>query len=677
MIRVVSGGTARAPVRKDGVARLLALAALACLSPVLSSCSDDCCDVDVAAVNQPPVALAASVTVSEDGSVGILLAGSDPDGTIAGYRVASQPTNGGLSGTAPDLTYTPDADFHGADEFTFTVTDDDGAESAAAAVTIEVTSVNDPPTALSQAVEVVGGESADIVLEGTDIDGSIVAYEITRQPAHGVLTGTAPDLTYAADVRYAGEDSFAFTVTDDEDAVSATAEVSIDVTAAPCRENRDLLAAFYWATGGDEWADNGGWLVADDLSDWHGVEAEAECVVAIRLQDNGLKGTLPWEIGSLEMLRHLDIRRGYCPEDGECLPNELDGGIPRELGNLTGLESLRLDGFGYITDATGALYELEGQGLTGPIPVELGKLSNLKVLMLGANKLSGPIPPELADLTHLESLFLNSNELSGEIPIELGNLANLTALSLKHNDLSGPIPPELGNLASLGHLALNANALSGMIPAELGQLTRLGNLWLDYNDLSGSIPAELGNLTSLRTLVLRSNELSGPLPVEIGGLASLRWLWLGANKLSGPIPVEVSGLVDLESLILAANELSGEIPVELSTLVSLERLDLGDNELSGAIPPELGALVSLTRLLLGGNALTGAVPAEVGNLTSAEVLELDRNQLSGPLPLEMTSLAELEIFRFDANAGLCAPTDEAFQAWLLGIPERDNGPNCE
>ena len=137
------------------------------------------------------------MTVAEDGSLGIRLAGTDPDGTVVRYRVATQPANGTLSGTDADLTYAPDADFNGWDAFTFTVTDDDGAVSAPADVSIEVTPVNDPPVALSQSLEVAGGDSLDIVLEGTDVDGEVTAYEIARQPAHGVLTGTACELTYA------------------------------------------------------------------------------------------------------------------------------------------------------------------------------------------------------------------------------------------------------------------------------------------------------------------------------------------------------------------------------------------------------------------------------------------------------------------------------------------------
>ena len=139
-------------------------------------------------------------------------------------------------------------------------------------------------------------------------------------------------------------------------------------------------------------------------------------------------------------------------------------------------------------------------------------------------------------------LALNLNQLTGPIPPELGNLSNLEWLSLYNNQLTGPIPAELGNLSSLGGLVLEENQLTGPIPGELGNLSNLEVLHLGSNQLTGPIPPGLGNLSNLRELDLGANHLTGPIPPELRNLATLRELELGSNDLSGPIPPEFGNL---------------------------------------------------------------------------------------------------------------------------------------
>ena len=111
--------------------------------------------------------------------------------------------------------------------------------------------------------------------------------------------------------------------------------------------------------------------------------------------------------------------------------------------------------------------DLGSNQLTGEIPPEIGKLTNLIYLDLGSNQLTGEIPAEIGELTNLTGLLLYDNELTGVIPSEIGNLTNLIYLMLSSNELSGSIPPEIGNLANLQGLNLHSNQLSGLIPDEI------------------------------------------------------------------------------------------------------------------------------------------------------------------------------------------------------------------
>jgi hypothetical protein len=89
--------------------------------------------------NNPPVADDQTVTTGEDKSVDINLTASDDDGDTLTYAALSQPGHGSLSGTPPDLTYTPEEGYTGRDSFTFIV-NDGKAYSNIATVNIMVTS---------------------------------------------------------------------------------------------------------------------------------------------------------------------------------------------------------------------------------------------------------------------------------------------------------------------------------------------------------------------------------------------------------------------------------------------------------------------------------------------------------------------------------------------------------
>ena len=253
--------------------------------------------------------------------------------------------------------------------------------------------------------------------------------------------------------------------------------------------DREVLEAFYHATGGPDWFFNTNWLSDAPLSEWYGVSTnEQGRVERLTLQRNNLTGALPPELPRLTSLQYLSL-----------LFNQLSGPISPELGQMTGLRALIL---------------FDNQ-LSGPIPPELGQLTNLTLLHLDQNQLTGPIPPELGQLTALSTILgLASNQLTGPIPPELGRLTNLERLQLQGNQLSGPIPPELGQLTSLEWLSLSSNQLSGPIPPELGQMTRLKYLQLQGNQLSGPIPVEFGNLTAL-TLLRIDSDTGLCLPPEI------------------------------------------------------------------------------------------------------------------------------------------------------------------
>ncbi len=186
-------------------------------------------EITVTAVNDAPVANFQAVSLAEDGAVAITLSGADAEGDPLSFSLASSPAHGALTGTAPDLTYTPEANFYGPDSFSFTV--NDGAlDSAPASVSITVTSVNDLPVANPQSLATNEDTALAITLTGSDLEGSALSFSIASAPAHGSLSGTAPNLTYTPAANYSGADSFTFTANDGQ-ASSAPAVVDLTIAA--------------------------------------------------------------------------------------------------------------------------------------------------------------------------------------------------------------------------------------------------------------------------------------------------------------------------------------------------------------------------------------------------------------------------------------------------------------
>ena len=183
--------------------------------------------ISISAVNDVPTANAGSKGTSEDTPLAIVLSGSDVETANLSYAIVTQPANGTLSGTPPNVTYTPKQHYNGGDSFSFRV-NDGSANSAPATIGIIVSPVNDAPAAYSRAVTTPRNTAVAIVLTGGDVDGNPLTFAVMNSPANGTLGGTPPNLTYTPKNDYAGSDSFTFRVNDGT-VNSANATISITV----------------------------------------------------------------------------------------------------------------------------------------------------------------------------------------------------------------------------------------------------------------------------------------------------------------------------------------------------------------------------------------------------------------------------------------------------------------
>ncbi|KAG6658380.1 hypothetical protein CIPAW_04G156800 [Carya illinoinensis] len=344
---------------------------------------------------------------------------------------------------------------------------------------------------------------------------------------------------------------------------------------------------------------------------------------------------------------------------------------------------------------------LEGNNFDGNIPASIGRLTELRKLMLITCPLIGSFPPEIGNLSNLEELGLADNsKIVSTFPSEFGKLKKLKFLWMANTNLIGEIPNTIGEMEALEHLDLSTNSLTGKIPdslfmpknlriiprvvkalnlnfvdlSENNLLKNLTSLALFLNQLSGKIPDSIGRLPRLIHLGLFNNNFSGSLPLELGSYSMLKRLWVSTNKLTGQLPehlcdngklVEViaseNQLVgDLELVKIYRNNFSGNIPSGLWTSSNLNMLMLSDNSFTGELPERLAwnlsrlemnnnknllvlkaNLSGLTTLFLDQNRLSGTLPSDINSWKLLNTLNLSRNEISGQIPKELGSLLGL------------------------------------
>ncbi|WP_309089110.1 tandem-95 repeat protein [Phenylobacterium sp.] len=187
--------------------------------------------VNVNAVNDAPTATAGSASTDEDVTVKGTVAGADVDGDALTYVLASGPANGALT-LNPDgsYQYTPNANFHGVDSFSFKA-NDGSLESSPATVSLTVNAVNDAPTATAGSASTDEDVTVKGTVGGVDVDGDALTYVLASGPANGALT-LNPDgsYQYTPNANFHGVDSFSFKAKDGS-LESSPATVSLTVNA--------------------------------------------------------------------------------------------------------------------------------------------------------------------------------------------------------------------------------------------------------------------------------------------------------------------------------------------------------------------------------------------------------------------------------------------------------------
>jgi Ca2+-binding RTX toxin-like protein len=184
--------------------------------------------------NDPPVASPNSAILAEDSFAMVGLPATDVDGDPLTYSVVTPPAHGTLSGSGNSRTYTPGANNHGSDSFTFTA-NDGTVDSNVATVSLIVIPVNDPPVAVNDTATAAEDAFVDIDVRGndSDLDSDTLTVIAVGTPAHGTAVIQDGDARYTPDANYIGGDSFTYTISDGN---GGTDLASVALTVTPVND---------------------------------------------------------------------------------------------------------------------------------------------------------------------------------------------------------------------------------------------------------------------------------------------------------------------------------------------------------------------------------------------------------------------------------------------------------
>ncbi len=209
--------------------------------------------INVAAVNDAPIALDDTVTMSEDAATAIDLTTNDidVDADVLTVQMVSTPANGDWSLIGTTLHYTPTVDFFGAELLSYRLSD--GVLTDTADVRISVTNVNDQPQAADDSyigpintpinVDAVMG----VLHNDSDVDGDTLSAVVSTTGVGSLSLQANGALQYVPPTDFSGETTFEYRVSDGSLTMTATikftvVEVGSGVSKVVTADEEDTIA---------------------------------------------------------------------------------------------------------------------------------------------------------------------------------------------------------------------------------------------------------------------------------------------------------------------------------------------------------------------------------------------------------------------------------------------------
>jgi hypothetical protein len=179
-------------------------------------------------INNPPTIYTAPELTGETGSsYSYQVQAHDPDQDLLTYELQLAPQGMTIDPDTGVIKWNIGPSQFGDQRVEATADDGRGGRDTQQFV-IDVIRINQPPLAKGQTLKTDENQALDILLKGVDPNGDQLTYRIVSEPENGTLSGEGANRIYLPNAYFEGEDSFTFTVSDEE-FESETATVTVDV----------------------------------------------------------------------------------------------------------------------------------------------------------------------------------------------------------------------------------------------------------------------------------------------------------------------------------------------------------------------------------------------------------------------------------------------------------------
>ncbi len=186
-------------------------------------------NITINPINDLPIATSDNGVVDEDQTIliDVLVNDTDIDGDTLSISGFTQGLNGTVAQEGDSLRYTPNDNFHGTDNFTYEISDNNGGV-VTATVNIIVNPINDLPVAVDDIgiTDEDGTILIDVLINDTDIDGDTLFISGFSYGINGTVSQEGDSLRYTPDANFNGTDSFTYDISDGRGGI-ATATVNI------------------------------------------------------------------------------------------------------------------------------------------------------------------------------------------------------------------------------------------------------------------------------------------------------------------------------------------------------------------------------------------------------------------------------------------------------------------